>query len=442
MMGAGSHRRARAPRWTFAIATLLVVALALEAFSCGALALTEGRWVGLDELGAARAQRSAGELGTAGEGGVPMRDGRLLHPYLGYVMDPRLAAPGVARAGLDRLSVELGFPRNRAPVLLPRDPARAVIGVFGGSVADILAVSGADALREALADAPRFRGREIVVLSLAAPGYKQPQALMTLNYLLALGAHFDAVVNLDGVNDLALPDAELAPLGVAPFYPRGWYTRAADLGPELRLAVGRVALLENFRRGAADFFSRAPWRWSRTAGLVWSLADRQLASRVATAERAVLARPRGHDAQAQGPRLEDGVDDRTRVARVWQRSSLQMARLCEGLGIAYFHFLQPNQYVPDSKPLGEAERRVAFRADSPMRAPVADGYARLRAAGAELAAQGVAFHDLSDVFRDVREPVYVDDCCHLNGLGNRLLGAAVGGAVAIQPVFAALPEER
>ena len=136
-------------------------------------------------------------------------------------------------------------------------------------------------------------------------------------------------------------------------------------------------------------------RWSRTAGLLWSLADRRFASGVAEAENAVLARPKGHSPQAQGPRLGEGVDATTRVVEVWQRSSLQMARLCGGLGIPYFHFLQPNQYVPDSKPMDEAERRVAWRDDSPMHRPVAEGYARLRAAGAELAAEGVAFEDLS-----------------------------------------------
>jgi hypothetical protein len=56
-----------------------------------------------------------------------------------------------------------------------------------------------------------------VVLSLAAPDYKQPQALMALKYLLVLGAHFDAIVNFDGVNEIALPESEPAPLGVAPF---------------------------------------------------------------------------------------------------------------------------------------------------------------------------------------------------------------------------------
>jgi len=444
-MGANRYTSARAPRarWVLVLATLLVVAGALEVFSSAGLALSEGRWIGLSDLAAARERSAGGERGVAlgadTQGGRPVRDGRLLHPYLGYVMDPRLAAPGASQRGLDPLSVELGFPRNREAVVQPPDPRRALVGVFGGSVADVLSAAGAEALREALAEAPRFRGREIVLLSLAAPGYKQPQPLMTLNYLLVLGAHFDAVINLDGVNDLALPDSELLPLGVASFYPRGWYTRAADLAPELRLAVARVAALEDLRRRNAAFFSHPPLRWSRTAGLLWSLSDRQIASRVAAAEGAALARPPGHNPQAQGPRLPLEADVHESVVAIWQRSSLQMARLCASLGIPYFHFLQPNQYVPGSKPMGEAEREVAFRTESPVRLPIEQGYARLRAAGAELSARGVAFRDLSEVFRDVREPVYLDDCCHLNGLGNQLLGAAVGREVARAPSLAAPP---
>jgi hypothetical protein len=414
------------------IATFAVVVGVVELFSCAALRVTTGSWIGLDELAEARERAGAGErggaLGAEAAGTAPAREGRLLHPYLGYVMDPRLAEPGIGRAGLDRLSVELGFPRNREPVLQAPDSARFVVGVFGGSVADVLAVAGADALREALADAPAAAGREIVVLSLAAPGYKQPQPLMTLNYLLLLGAHFDAVVNLDGVNDLALPASELAPLDVAPFYPHGWYTRAADLSPDLRLALGRAAVVENLRRRNANAFSWGLLRSSYSAGLLFHLVDRALEKRLGEAEAAVLARPAGRRRQAQGPFLPPDRGDL--VVDVWRRSSLQMARLCDGLGIRYFHFLQPNQYVPGSKPMDESERSVAIADDSPVREPVETGYPLLRAAGERLIAKGVRFHDLSDVFADVSEPVYLDNCCHLNERGNELLGAAVGRAMA------------
>jgi hypothetical protein len=206
----------------------------------------------------------------------------------------------------------------------------------------------------------------------------------------------------------------------------------------LRLAVGTAAVLESARRRAAGIFSAPPLRWSRTAGLAWTLLDRQLAARIAAAEASLVAeRPRTRDPQAQGPRLPGGEDVQAGAAALWQQSSLQMARLCAGLGIPYFHFLQPNQYVPDGKPMGEAERRVAWRAESPFRAGVERGYPRLREAGAALAAQGVAFQDLSGLFRDVPEPLYVDDCCHLDERGNRRLAAAIGSAIAT-----ASPEPR
>jgi hypothetical protein len=106
-----------------------------------------------------------------------------------------------------------------------------------------------------------------------------------------------------------------------------------------------------------------------------------------------------------------------------------MARLCESLDIHYYHFLQPNQYVPGSKPMGDAERQLAYREDSPIRETIERGYPALREAGRTLVEQGVSFVDLSGVFRDVSQPVYADDCCHLDTHGNELLGTAIGRAL-------------
>jgi len=421
-------------RLLLGLLTAGVGVLALEAFSGVALRASEGRWIGPAELAAARTATARGERGDTLLRVIqqvePIEDERVLHPYLGYVMDPRLARPGVGLAGLNRLAIELGFPRNTRSVLQPADPSHLVVGLFGGSVADILSASGAEALAAELAKAPGFGQREIVIVSAAAPGYKQPQALMALNYLLLLGAHFDFVVNLDGVNELSLPATELTPLGVAPHYPRGWYTRTSNLDPERSLALGRTMMLEQLRRRSARLFSRVPLRLSLTAGLVWLVGDRALTSFMADAERSLGNRPEGYDPQAQGPLLGRGASERVKATRVWSRSSIQMARLCEGFGIRYAHFLQPNQYVPDSKPLGEEERRIAYRPDSPIRAPIERGYPALREAGESLRAEGVTFVDLSEVFRDVEQPVYADDCCHLNQEGNKQLGAAIGRALA------------
>jgi hypothetical protein len=57
------------------------------------------------------------------------------------------------------------------------------------------------------------------------------------------------------------------------------------------------------------------------------------------------------------------------------------------------------------------------------------GYAALAAELPALRAAGVPFTDLTRVFADVAETVYVDDCCHVNRLGNELLARAIGAAV-------------
>jgi hypothetical protein len=433
----GRTRDGSPRRVPFVLASILLGVALFEAFSWAALSLAAGRATSLGALAAEQASRHAGERGAAGvgpgAGGEPASATHVLHPFLGYVMNPAPLRSAADRLGIDALSLELGFPRNHRSVLQPADPDKLVIGIFGGSVADMFAAEGAPSLRAALAREPHFRGREVVVLSAAAPGYKQPQQLMALNYLLALGAHFDVVVNLDGTNDLALAPTELAPLGVAPFYPRGWFARASELRPELRLAIGRIALFEDLRARIASTAQERPWRWSFTAGLVWSILDRFLGARIAAGESVLLAaRPPGHDDQAQGPELasfSDG-DAYDAAAELWRRSSLQMHSVCKGLGIAYYHGLQPTQYVPGSKPMGEAERRIAWRADSPFKVPVELGYPRLRQAGAELAASGVSFLDLTDLFAAVPEPVYVDDSGHLGARGNQLLGEALARAIA------------
>jgi hypothetical protein len=146
--------------------------------------------------------------------------------------------------------------------------------------------------------------------------------------------------------------------------------------------------------------------------------------------------PRRRPAVARGPDFR--FDDRPRMlagaVALWARSSRQMHDLCAARGIAYHHFLQPNQYVEGSKPLSREEVAKAFDERSVFRPVVVDAYPLLRQAGRELAVQGVAFHDLTDLFEGVEETLYVDDCCHLNRRGNARLAAAVAAALAADGV--------
>ena len=106
-----------------------------------------------------------------------------------------------------------------------------------------------------------------------------------------------------------------------------------------------------------------------------------------------------------------------------------MHKICSTNGIKYFHFLQPNQYVAGSKPMGENERHLAIQDNHIFAMPAKRGYPYLVEAGKDLARKGVNFYDLTQVFANDSEPVYVDECCHVNATGNSILGRAMGEAI-------------
>ena len=86
----------------------------------------------------------------------------------------------------------------------------------------------------------------------------------------------------------------------------------------------------------------------------------------------------------------------------------------------YYHFLQPNQYVPASKPIRRDEAAIATRNDA-YRRSVEAAFPLLREAGRALTAKGVRFHDLTNAFADHPEPLYIDNCCHFNKQGNLIV---------------------
>ncbi len=109
------------------------------------------------------------------------------------------------------------------------------------------------------------------------------------------------------------------------------------------------------------------------------------------------------------------------LAQIWVESSRQMANLSRANDIHYYHFLQPNQYLAGSKPMGPEEKKIALQPLHQYRIPATDGYPFLREAGEELNQQNVPYFDLTQVFADNPEILYIDDCCHLNQQGYDLI---------------------
>ena len=344
----------------------------------------------------------------------------IVHPYVGYVPLSRATGGG--------LGVARATPGSSAT-----GGDRVVIAVVGGSFADVFTEEGLPHLISRLGELPAFRGKTLVPLNAAVGGYKQPQQLMTVAYLLALGERIDVLINLDGFNDIMLHPTENAPAGVSPAYPRRWHQRVEGMlpGGALRLMLQRV-LLEQRRAGLARTFSHFPWRNLNTANFVYVVLDRDVERQLGETDRALLSEEQRTAAPsaATGPRTEFKNDGEmfAYLVGLWRRSSRTLHDVAAGHGIRYYHFLQPNQYVPGSKPMGPREKADAVRSQLYARI-VAAAYPMLSDAGRALAAEGVRFTDLTAAFAGHPEPLYIDACCHVNTRGNVIVANLIFEAI-------------
>ncbi len=357
----------------------------------------------------------------------------MLHPFLGFVGDPSQNDKTFLDVHDNRYPMnEYGLVDTHPPIFR-RAADKVIVGVVGGSVACFFAQHGVETLRQRLQYDTRFAGKEIVFVNLAVPGHKQPQQLMSLAYILALGGEFDIIINIDGFNEVALYAAENQAAGIHPAFPRMWNHYIAESpDPEVSALKGKIAFFEAQRSRVANALSSSWLGYSALARLTALAIDRRLQAAEYRASLALLARqPKAQHAAAKGPPFAAADENAVygELVEIWQRCSVQLDGLCRANGIEYFHFLQPNQYVAGSKPLSAEEQRVAVVADHPYRAGVVRGYPLLQDAGRALVDQGVRFSDISDAFATHAEPLYYDACCHFNHTGNEIVAARIADEI-------------
>jgi hypothetical protein len=355
-----------------------------------------------------------------------------VHPYVGFVTEPS-SNSSIHRYADDHLMPvsEFGYIDEKLP-FQARGPDRLVIGITGGSVACFFGVNGTKRLEAELSRDPRFTGKQFIFMNLAISGYKQPQQAMTLAYLLSLGAEFDFIVNIDGFNEIALDEMSNADHETFPAFPQLWRARLVIDDRNLRLSRLKLLLINEERAHCARQFSRPLWRYSPLANVVWVLLDRRLAHRAAQAIDAFhAAAPPGPSYAVTGPRRQFATSQERHefLVKTWADSSVVMDRICKGYGMHYFHFLQPNQYVPGTKPILDAERKIAIYEGQTYRRGVEHGYPMLINAGETLRKKGVAFHDLTRIFAGHPEPLYIDNCCHYNQAGYEIMAEAIARAI-------------
>ena len=328
----------------------------------------------------------------------------VVHPYLGFVASGS-PATDAAHGFFDSFSPGSAAPPDSFSVLLT-----------GGSVA----LQVGHQLRQALARRLADRTGQPVRVRMfkgALGGYKQPQQLMTFNYLLVLGARFDLVINLDGYNEIALSYADNVMRGVHPIYPRHWQFRIHNLLDSESLARrGEVEFLRAENRSREAWALESPLAGSALVGLFLTHSFLETERRIADVVAASVDADRGSlSFEAAGPphQIESAAQAISEATALWKQSSLQMHRLAAANGIQYLHVLQPNQYFEGTKPLSPRERRDFFRPRSPSAQATRAAYPLLLRAGDDLRRSGVDWVDASRIFQDDSATRYSDWCCHL-----------------------------
>ena len=332
----------------------------------------------------------------------------------------------------EHLSTQEWIVRGTEHFASDRADATFDVCILGGSVAQGFAQEGKGRLIDLLSRDERLRGREVLVHNYACAGYKQPQQLMFLAYLLALGHEPDLVIELDGFNDSALAWANRVS-GSHPVYPYlpFWTNVMQGLRPDWQWAelTHETRVDQDRAIGFGDWLvGSGLWRSCFLGRLGAIRLERLRGDYVASYLRLrehVESRPK--DAEVRGPRFPEDEEGAARqIVAAWESASRSMKGVCAERGIAYLHVLQPTLRDDGSKPLTEKEVEGAG-CDPAWLEGVRRLYPRLREGGARLAALGVPFLDATGTFRDVAEDLYVD-VCHVNQRGNDLLADAIAPA--------------
>ena len=382
---------------------------------------------------------------SAPENGRLVREA--LHPYFGPTHTPGTAFDAPESMWVNGSSPShaetnnFGFVSSYSYPFVKARSNEFVMGIFGGSVGLWFCQVGVDRLLEGLTQHPFFRNTEIIPLCFSHEGYKQPQEALVLAYFLSIGQQFDLIVNIDGFNDVALADLnnerglDISMPSVQHLDPLINLVNQSTLTPD---KLESLATTVRYRQQLTDLVSRIRANRLASVNLVLDqVYKRRLAAYVRERGRFNNLPSASSDSSliqvTPTVKAREGVTLFTDIAEQWASSALLMRDLSAARGVAYFHFLQPNQYYTTRR-FSEAEAAVALREDTPYKRSVELGYPALVAtAQSRLSNAGVQYFDATHVFDREPAPVYMDDCCHYTLVGNRVLADFIAASILGAP---------
>jgi hypothetical protein len=341
----------------------------------------------------------------------------VLHPFFGYVYNPDL--PTANNFGfLCRYDFGLSEKGYSLTGVTAADPL--VVGVFGGSFAQYMVEQTADYFTAKLRQL--YPQREPVIVNFAIAGHAIPQTIFTFEYFRGIP---DVAVFVDGFNEIMnYPGNNRA--GVPPEYAKAaHYLYKLSLGLLTPDRFERTAHIIALRHRLARITATSLWpgvRRSIAVHLAWAAAVRVWEADLAAESKALEL---GFETDK---RFFDASDAAmvTIAARQWRNYHRLASQVAASRGVADYHFLQPNPFVPGSKRHYTALEREALEPGrGEEEQALVLGYSLI---GRELEAlsrqDGAVARDLTKVFLNDDGEIWVDTC-HANAAGYRIVVDAI-----------------
>ncbi|GFZ93021.1 hypothetical protein [Okeania sp. KiyG1] len=364
-----------------------------------------------------------------------------LHPFFGYVLKEGSFTHEESGIRVNNY----GFLSKYDYPFVKSNKNQFVIGVFGGSVANDLALNsvinqarGNEGFIEYIKRIPQFKDKEIIILSFAGGGYKQPQQLLMLNYFISIGQEFDLVINIDGFNEVALShqnNQERIDLSLPSIQHILPLTQLASNDLSVMKAIVQISELKNNLSTAINKLESCKlalchgWRSLQVKGLL----DRYQAEIIKYDEQVARNSSKidGSNSLVSLKKMSEVLEDKVafeKVAQNWYESSLTMSQILAERNIWYFHFIQPNQYYSTER-VFSPEEKIFIIEGHPYAIGVRKGYPVLFSKINSLEEAEVNIFNTVNIFDGEKEIVYRDACCHYNMMGQTILEEYIVNAI-------------
>ncbi|MCT7988843.1 hypothetical protein [Laspinema olomoucense] len=365
-----------------------------------------------------------------------------LHPFFGYVLKPNQPVNLEFSTRVFPAN-NWGFPSDYDYPFIRQNPNQVIIGVFGGSVASNFAMyeSENQVLTKTLKEKiPELANKEIIILPFALGGYKQPQQLLILNYILSLGQEFDFVINIDGFNEVALSHLNYQE-NIALSMPSVQHLLPLRDVASNNLGVDELSAIAKIVENREELIQRQEsLQESKLASTyLFRVVSTQAAARKYQENLMAFEKIRGQKQQnpeqdfilkIENPQEVVDVDTAfKKMAELWGNSSRLMKQSLENQNSLYFHFIQPNQYYPTGRSFSEDERKLAIIENHPYQGGVQKGYPALLQTIEQLKTENIPIFNATKIFDNVNEIVYIDSCCHYNQTGNQVFTTYIADSI-------------